>query len=121
MKDSKATDILAVTTTVGSRADADRLARELVRRRLAACVQVEEGLASHYRWRGALCAEPEVRLVIKTLPSARDALRDFFREHHPYDVPQFLAVAMSASEDYAQWVRGEVAPTAAGPAQTPGR
>ena len=46
MEDCKETDILIVTTTVGSAADAQRLARELVERRLAACVQVDAGVTS---------------------------------------------------------------------------
>jgi periplasmic divalent cation tolerance protein len=121
MENCKETDILVVTTTVSARADAERLAGELVLRRLAACVQLEEGLTSFYQWKGDLCADPEVRLVIKTIPGARDALDVFFAEHHPYEVPQFAAVTMSASEAYAQWVRDEVAITAAAPARTPAR
>jgi periplasmic divalent cation tolerance protein len=121
MENCKETDILAVTTTVASRADGERLARELVQHRLAACVQLEEGLTSFYRWQGELCADAEVRLVIKTLPEARDALLAFIGEHHPYEVPQFLAVRMSASEAYAAWACEAVPLTAAGRAQTPGR
>ncbi|WP_222622305.1 divalent-cation tolerance protein CutA [Ramlibacter albus] len=112
---------MAITTTVASRADGERLARELVERRLAACVQLDDGLTSFYRWKGELCAESEVRLVIKTLPQARASIEAFFREQHPYDVPQFLAVPMSASDAYAQWAREQVVLTAAAPAQTPAR
>lgn len=119
MQDCKEPDILSVTTTVGSRADAERLARELVNRRLAACVQVEEGLTSFYRWKGELCADAEVRLVVKTLPGSEPALQAFFREHHPYEVPQFLATRLRASEAYGDWVREEVTlsapPATAGP------
>jgi periplasmic divalent cation tolerance protein len=101
-------DVLSVTTTVGSMEDARRLARGLVERRLAACVQVEEGLLSFYRWEGRLCEDPEVRLTIKTRAECADALRDWLAEHHPYEVPQILAVVMRASAAYAQWVRAEV-------------
>ena len=108
MEDCKELDILAVTTTVASRADAQALARAVLERRLAACVQVEEGLTSFYRWQGKECEDAEVRLTLKTLPGCAEALQAFFREHHPYDVPQFLAVPMRASADYCAWVRGEV-------------
>ncbi|NNU44395.1 divalent-cation tolerance protein CutA [Ramlibacter montanisoli] len=83
-----------MTTTVGSRADADQLGRAILARRLAACVQIEEGLTSLYRWQGKECADPEVRLTIKTLPGCEAALQDLFREEHPYEVPQFLVVGM---------------------------
>ena len=108
MQDCKELDILSVTTTVGSPADAQQLAQELVGRRLAACVQVEAGILSFYRWDGDLCEEGEVRLVIKTLPACEAALQAFLAEHHPYDVPQFLAATLRASEAYAHWVRTEV-------------
>lgn len=108
MEDCKDLDILTVTTTVGSAADAERLAREIASCRLAACVQVEAGLQSFYHWQGRLCEEPEVRLVIKTLPACEHALQQLFAQHHPYEVPQFLSVTMRASEAYARWARAEV-------------
>lgn len=108
MQDCKDLDILSVTTTVGSRAEADQLGRAILARRLAACVQVEEGLTSLYRWQGKDCEDPEVRLTIKTLPGCEAALQELFREEHPYDVPQFLAVGMRASAGYLEWVRAEV-------------
>ena len=52
-------EVLSLVTTVGSEADARRLARGLVEARLAACVQVEPGLQSHYRWQGELQADAQ--------------------------------------------------------------
>jgi periplasmic divalent cation tolerance protein len=109
MQDCKQHDILTVTTTVGSLPDAKSLAHALVEGRLAACVQLEPIAGSVYRWRGKVCDEAEVRLSIKTLPGMEAALQAFFHERHPYEVPQFLAVAQCASEAFAQWVRSEVA------------
>lgn len=108
MQDCKELDVLSVATTLGSAEDAQRLARELVHRRLAACVHLEQGLQSVYRWDGKLCEEAEVRLVVKTLPGCMPALQAFFAEHHPYEVPQFLAATLQASPAYAAWVRAEV-------------
>jgi periplasmic divalent cation tolerance protein len=102
-------EILSVTTTVGSMPDAEALARTILERSLAACVQVEPGLVSNYRWKGKLCQEPEVRLVIKTIPACLPALEALFSEHHPYELPQFLAVSMRATQAYARWVRAEIA------------
>lgn len=113
MQDCNDHDILTVTTTVGSMDDARRLARDLVQRRLAACVQVDPIAASFYRWEGRLCEDPEVRLSIKTLPRLRHALAAGLAELHPYGLPQFLAVAQEASAGYADWVRSEVLPEGA--------
>lgn len=107
MPDCSEFDILSVTTTVGSLADARALAREIVSRRLAACVQVEEGVNSFYRWQGELCEEPEVRLAIKTVPGAEGALQALFASRHPYELPQFIVARQRASEAYARWVRAE--------------
>lgn len=107
MPDASELEVLSVSTTLGSRAAAELLGREILARRLAACVQVEEGLLSLYHWNGQLCEEPEVRLVIKTLPACAGALEALFAEHHPYEVPQFVAVTMSASPGYAAWLRSE--------------
>lgn len=111
MPDCSELDILSVTTTVGSLADARALAQEILSRRLAACVQVEEGITAFYRWQGKPCEEPEVRLVIKTAPGAEGALQAFFASRHPYDVPQFLVATLRASEAYARWARSETRPT----------
>lgn len=113
MPDCSEFDILSVTTTVGSLADARALAQEILSRRLAACVQVEEGITSFYRWQGKPCEEPEVRLVIKTAPGAEGALQALFASRHPYDVPQFLVATMRASEAYARWARSEMQGTSA--------
>jgi periplasmic divalent cation tolerance protein len=113
MQDLPELEVLSVTTTVGSLPAAQFLARTLLEQHLAACVQLEAGLVSHYRWNGDLCEEPEVRLVIKTLPACAPAIQAVFSEHHPYELPQFLAVRMQASEGYARWVRGEIVATAA--------
>lgn len=109
MEDRQHRDILAITTTVGTQADAERLARAILDRRLAACVQVEAGLTSFYRWAGRACEDAEVRLTVKTLPECEGALQALFEEVHPYELPQFLAVRMRASEAYEAWARGEVA------------
>jgi periplasmic divalent cation tolerance protein len=108
MQDCKGSDILVVTTTVGSMDEARRFAEALVDRRLAACVQLDGIAASFYRWKGKLCEDPEVRVSIKTIPQLRAALEDAFEELHPYDMPQFLAAMQSAGAGYADWVRREV-------------
>jgi periplasmic divalent cation tolerance protein len=106
--------VSSVVTTVGSLADAQGLARQILEQRLAACVQIEPGLVSHYRWNGALCEEPEVRLTIKTLQGRVAALQALFAQAHPYELPQFLVTQMEASAGYAQWVREQVAALDAG-------
>jgi periplasmic divalent cation tolerance protein len=108
MQDLNDTDILVVTTTVGSRPDAEKLARAVITERLAACVQLDAGVVSVYRWEGKVCEETEARLTLKTTPEAEPALRAFLAAQHPYDVPQYASWKATATPAYARWVRGEV-------------
>lgn len=100
--------VLSLTTTVASAEDAQRLARALLGQRLAACVQVEAGLVSHYRWQGSVHEDAEWRLTLKTLPEALPDLLGFMDAQHPYDTPQLLWQELESSADYAQWVRSQV-------------
>jgi len=104
--------LLSVTTTVGSLEDARRLARDILDRRLAACVQLDEGVISLYRWQGRLCEEAEVRLTIKTLAHCVEQLQELFAQSHPYELPQFLVTQLSASPGYLGWARSETGPAA---------
>lgn len=95
---------LAVHTTVADADQARTLARAVVERRLAACVQVEP-ITSHFIWQGALREETEYRLVCKTSPQRVEALVQTLREMHPYDVPELSTTAVEwVDADYAQWV-----------------
>jgi periplasmic divalent cation tolerance protein len=89
---------------------ADRLARLLVEERLAACVQALPGLRSTYRWEGALEQSDETLLLIKTTADRYPALERTLAAHHPYEVPQVLAVDAAAGlPAYLRWLAEETA------------
>ena len=99
--------ILLVLTTVATRADADALARAMVEQRLAACAQISV-IDSVYRWQGALQAEPEFRLLFKTLPERYAALQAALRECHPYQLPAIVGWTCDAAlPDFVDWVAGQ--------------
>lgn len=103
-----AEEILVVATTVGSVDAARSLARRILDARLAACVQIDFPVNSLYRWEGKLCDDTEARLVAKTVPACRAPLEALVAEHHPYELPQFVAWTAQASTGYARWVREQV-------------
>lgn len=107
MPSAAATQVLSLVTTVGGEDDARRLAAALLDQRHAACVQVDR-IESHYRWEGALCAEAEWRLTIKSTPDKLAALQAFLAAGHPYDLPQLVWQVLEATPAYAAWVRSEV-------------
>jgi periplasmic divalent cation tolerance protein len=92
-------------STVGNAEDAERIARALVERRLAACVNVVANVVSHYRWKGEVSRDPELLLVIKTRRERLEALREALVGMHPYEVPELLAFPIAAGhEPYLAWL-----------------
>jgi periplasmic divalent cation tolerance protein len=92
-------------TTAGSDAQADGLARALVERRLAACVNVVSGVCSVYRWKGDVEREDERLLMIKSDRVHFEALRLAIRELHSYQTPEIVALPLVASDpDYLAWL-----------------
>ncbi|HET9199176.1 MAG TPA: divalent-cation tolerance protein CutA [Solirubrobacterales bacterium] len=99
------TDCVQVLTTVGSEEEAGRIARLLVERRLAACVQVVGPIVSRYRWRGAVEEEREWQLLAKTTRAAYEPVEAAIREVHSYDEPEIVAVPIVAgSAGYLAWI-----------------
>lgn len=96
-----------VHTTSDSQDLADKIANELVARKLASCVQIHP-ITSVYRWNGAVQREQELELTIKTTISRWTDVRDAIQELHSYDVPQIVCVPiLSTSDAYGQWIRDE--------------
>ncbi|MDH5758748.1 MAG: divalent-cation tolerance protein CutA [Gemmatimonadota bacterium] len=100
--------VVAVLVTAPGREEAETLACALVEGRLAACVSLVPSITSVYRWEGEVRREEEVLLVIKTTDECVPALCDRVHELHPYDVPEVVALPVTAgSERYLAWVAGE--------------
>ena len=97
-------------TSVGSEADAQRLAEHAVRQRLAACVHIEP-IASVYRWQGQVQHDQEWRVGFKTTASRLSELVVALSAIHPYELPAFYTLAATpATPQWAQWVQGECHP-----------
>lgn len=100
-----------VLSTAPDETRARALARELVDRGLAACVNILPGATSIYRWQGAVEEAREVLLVIKTVAARQAELERVWLELHPYDVPEFVVLAPQSVEPrYLAWLRQETAP-----------
>lgn len=100
------TRMLVAWTTVATQADAERLARSAVELGLAACVQVDAPVVSHYRWQGRLDRAEEFRLTFKLVDESAGALERHILSNHPYDTPEWIVVrAEHVPEKYLSWAR----------------
>jgi periplasmic divalent cation tolerance protein len=98
-----------VLTTLPADADALAFGRVLIEEHLAACVSVLGSLHSVYRWKDAIEEAREQQLLIKTEASAVEALERRLATLHPYDVPEFLVLAVSGGgEAYLNWVHQSI-------------
>lgn len=86
--------------------DAEPLARALVERRLAACVNILPGVTSIYRWQSTVQTAQEAQLLIKTTSARYAALEETVRALHPYELPEVIAVDIPAGlPAYLNWLR----------------
>lgn len=98
-------EYLVVLVTVATAEAGAQLGRQLVEERLAACVQVLGGGTAIYRWQGELYADPQAQLIVKTTQAAWERLAARIVELHPDQVPEILALPVTAGlSAYLSWV-----------------
>ncbi|MBL8427595.1 MAG: divalent-cation tolerance protein CutA [Dechloromonas sp.] len=101
-------DIRLVITNCPDEETANRIALAVVEAKLAACVNILPRVQSIYRWQGAVESAVEVPLLIKTTAAAYPALEAAIRESHPYDVPEIIALPITAGlPAYLNWLAAE--------------
>lgn len=100
--------VLLVITNLPDRDAAEKLAHSLVLTKTAACVNILAPCRSVYAWQGKVETAEEVPLLVKTTTDRYDALERAIRASHPYEVPEIIAVPVTAGlPEYLQWVTDE--------------
>ena len=103
--------VLLVLTNLPDAESAQALARQLIDGRHAACVNLLAPATSVYRWEGAVETATEVPALIKCTEGGYAALEAAIRKHHPYELPEIIAVPVTQGlPAYLDWVRTETAP-----------
>ena len=103
--------VIAVLTNLPDSESAFNLARELVRRRVAACVNVLPAATSFYRWQGKSEEASEHPVLVKTTQDRYPDLEAAIRELHPYELPEIIAWPVTAGlAEYLDWVERESRP-----------
>lgn len=102
------TDYILVFITVSSEKEGEKIVSTLVKERLAACVNLIEGMRSTFRWKGQISSEQEVLLIAKTRDRLFEQLKKRVTELHSYEVPEILALPILAGfEKYLNWIEKE--------------
>ncbi|TVR12881.1 MAG: divalent-cation tolerance protein CutA [Planctomycetota bacterium] len=84
---------------------AESLATQLLEARVAACVNIFPSMRSCYEWQGSICRNEEVGMLIKVPRCRAEACAEALRQHHPYDVPCILRLAVDgAHPPFATWL-----------------
>jgi periplasmic divalent cation tolerance protein len=102
-----------IYSTFPSSEVAERVGRQLVEQRLAACVNILPGMTSIYRWEGKIACDSEVVMIIKTRQSLAEPGIAAVRQQHPYTNPALLVLPVEGgSGDYLAWLLEETAASA---------
>lgn len=96
---------LLILSTVGREKKAHEIAKDLVKKKLAACVTVTGKSSSYFYWENKLCSEKEHLLLIKTCKSKWAKLEKALKEMHPYSVPEMIQIEIdSGHKPYLDWL-----------------
>jgi len=105
-------DLIVVVTSVGTEEQALDVAHALVRSRRAACVNIIPNIHSVYRWKGRVCDDGEMLLIIKTLASQFEAVRETIHKVNTYELPEVLGYRVDmASPGFLSWIEKMTAST----------
>jgi periplasmic divalent cation tolerance protein len=105
-REHKMPEMIMVVSNVPNLDVAQEIARDLVAKQLAACVNILPGVHSVYRWQGAVEEADEITLLIKTQRSSYAALELAITALHPYDVPEIIALPITGGlPQYLGWMK----------------
>ena len=95
--------------TCSSRAEARTVAKAILTKKLAACVNIMNGLESHYWWQGKLARAGECLLLIKTTRARARGVTSVVKAAHSYQVPEVIFLPVESGESkYLNWIQKSV-------------
>lgn len=99
------TDVIVIMTTYPDEDSAKEFAHLLVDEKLVSCVNILPAMLSIYRWKGEKQVGTEHQLFIKTIKPAAANIEKLLKQHHPYELAEFLVIdPSSGSTEYLNWI-----------------
>ena len=103
------TDKVVILVTAASKKECRKIARHLVKSKLAACVNITRQVESIYHWEGKIADEREYQLFIKSTRELFPEIKGAISELHSYHTPEIICLPIiEGSRNYLQWVSDSV-------------
>ena len=99
--------ILFLITTESNKEFAEKIAKLLIKRELAACVSLRE-IQSFYRWQDQYENTKEIEILIKSKPSKIKPLIKTLKQEISYELPQLIYTIFDSEENYWQWIQKSI-------------
>ena len=101
-------DYVVIYCTVPNKKEGKQIAKVLIKKKLAACVNIIDKLESVFSWDGEMVEEKEAMMVIKTRKELFENISHVIQELHSYNVPEVIALPIiGADETYLKWIAHE--------------
>jgi len=92
-------------STASNLKEAKKIAKRLIERKLAACVNIIPNLKSYFRWQGKFDQANELLLVIKTDKRLLKKVETAICELHSYTIPEVIGWQINwGSKPYFDWL-----------------
>jgi len=102
-------EYIQIITTTDKKQNAEKIAKTLVEKRLAGCVQILGPIVSTYWWKDNIETAEEWLCFIKSKRELYDELEKVIKEIHPYEIPEIIAISIVAgSKKYLEWLSNEL-------------
>lgn len=99
---------IVVLITAKDPEEAQKIAKALIKRRQAACVNIIPGVSSHFWWKDKLDNADESLLIVKTMESLLPEVIKSIKKIHSYSIPEIIAIPIiGGSRDYLEWIDHE--------------
>lgn len=96
---------IVVLSTVPSEDEAEKLSKEMIKKGLAACVNIVPKIRSIYKWKGKVYNEKEILLIMKSKKEKFKEIIEFINNNHSYEVPEVISLSISSgSKRYLAWI-----------------
>ena len=103
------TDKVIILVTAASRRECKKIAKHLVEAKLAACVNITQGIESIYRWEGKIADDKEFLMLIKSTRELFPEVKHAISQIHSYHTPEIICLPIiDGSRNYLQWVSDSV-------------